>query len=446
MSPSGRLQHLIDHELWERDLGAMPRPQRWLVNTLRMVWVMARDLYDGQINLRAMSLVYTTLLSIVPVLALSFSVAKGLGLHNQLEPLLFQFLEPLGPKGQEMGQKIMGFVQAADAKVLGGIGIALLAWAAVSLIQKVEDGFNFVWRVQQSRNLMRRISGYLGVLITGPLLIVVGLAAAASLMSSKLMQHVAQVGTVGTAIDTAGRLTPYLFVFAAFMVAYMLIPNTKVRWRSAAVGAAIGGALWVWTGMAFAKLGASSTQYDAIYAGFAIVLLLMIWLYLCWLILLFGSQIAFYHQNPRLMTRHRFRLQLGGRLREKLALLVMYLVGAHYWKQQPPWTLESLSDRLRVTGDALETVIARLHGSGLLLAVDEDADSSGFVPARDMSTITLREIVAAVRDPGNHEDHPEHYVQSVARVDQVVDELEGAVANALGQRTLRDLVTSEARA
>jgi membrane protein len=444
MSLLGRFHQPFVHAVWDRDLRELPTLQRWATNSLRMVWVMVRDLYDGQLNLRAMGLVYTTLLSIVPVLALSFSVAKGLGLHNQLEPLLYQVLEPLGPKGDDLGQKIMGFVQAADAKVLGGLGIVLLAWAAVSLLHKIEDGFNFVWRVQQSRNLVRRISGYLGVLITGPLLIVVGLGAAASLMSSKLMRNVSQVESVGSALDTMGLFTPYLFVYAAFMVAYMLIPNTRVNWRSAAIGAVVGGTLWVWVGMIFAKLGASSTQYDLIYSGFAIVLLLMIWLYLCWLILLFGSQIAFYHQNPRLMTRQRFRLQLGGRLREKLALLVMYLIGEHYWKQGPPWTIDALSDRLRVTGDALETVVSRLLGNGLLLAVDEDADSSGFVPSRDMSTITLREIVAAVRDPGNHEDHPEDYVQSVAQVDTVVDELETSVTKALGKRTLRDLVTSEA--
>jgi membrane protein len=446
MSLHARLHQLYVHELWERDLREMPVPQRWLVYSLRMAWVMARDLYDGQLNLRAMGLVYTTLLSMVPVMALSFSIAKGLGLHNQLEPLLYQFLDPLGPKGQDLGHKVMGFVQAADAKVLGGIGIALLAWTAVSLIQKVEDGFNFVWRVEQSRNVVRRASGYLGVLITGPLLIIVSLAAAASLMSSKIMLNVAQVETVGSALITAGRLTPYLFVFAAFLVAYLLIPNTRVRWRSAATGALFAGALWVWTGMIFARLGASSTQYDAIYSGFAIVLLLMIWLHLCWLILLFGAQIAFYHQNPRLMTRQRFRLQLGGRLRERLALLAMCLVGDHYYKQRAPWTLETLSDRLRVTGDALQTVISRLRGAGLLLAVDENAETSGFVPARDMSTISLREIVTAVRDPGKLEDHPEHYVRSTPRVDLVVDEIEAAVTDALGARTLRDLVVGEDQA
>ena len=441
MSLRAKFGQRIVRVLWESDVREESRLHRFGVYVARMTWVMGRELYEGQLNLRAMSLVYTTLLSLVPILALAFSVAKGLGLHKELEPLLYQFLQPLGPKGAEIGDRIMQFVRAADAKVLGGLGVALLAVTAVSLIHKIEDGFNFVWRVQQSRNLVRRVTGYLGVLITGPALMVVALGAAASLTSTRLMKRMATVEPVGIALDALGHLAPYALVFAAFLVAYMLIPNTRVRWRSAAFGALIGGTVWVWTGLAFARLGASSTQYDAIYAGFAIVLLFMIWMYLCWFIVLFGAQIAFYHQNPRLMTRYRFRLQLGGRLREKLALSVMFLVGEHYFRQRPPWTLGGLSDRLRVTGDALETVVARLLDSGLLLLVDEEDEA--YVPARDMATIRLREIVAAVRDPGHKEDHPEHYVRTVAEVDRLVEEVEGSINSTLGARTLRELVAGD---
>lgn len=441
MAALTELADRVVKELWETDVREASRLHRWGVWISRLFYVMGRELYEGQLNLRAMSLVYTTLLSLVPILALSFSVAKGLGLDKELEPLLYQFLQPLGAKGAAIGDQIMGFVHAADAKVLGGLGIALLAFTAVSLIQKIEDGLNFAWRVTHSHNLVRRFTGYLGVLITGPALVVVGLGAAASLMRTKLMKQAVDVGPIGLLLDTLARLAPYALVFAAFLVAYMLIPNTRVRWRSAAFGAAIGGGLWLSTGIAFAKLGQSSTQYDAIYSGFAIVLLFMIWMYLCWFILLFGAQVAFYHQNPRLMTRYSFRLQLGGRLREKLALTAMYLIGDHYYRQRPPWTLVSLSDRLHVTGDALETVVARLRDAGLLLAVeDEDA---GFVPARDMATIHLREIVAAVRDPGQKEDHPEHYVRTVARVERLMAEVESAIGAQLGDRTLRDLVLEE---
>jgi len=443
-TPLAELGQRIVRALWETDVREASRLHRWGVWISRMFYVMGRELYEGQLNLRAMSLVYTTLLSLVPMLALSFSVAKGLGLHKELEPLLYQFLEPIGPKGKDIGDQIMGFVRAADAKVLGGLGIALLAFTALSLIQKIEDGFNFVWRVQQSRNLVRRITGYLAVLITGPALVVVALGAATALMKTKLMKQVVDVGPVGLMVDLFGRVGPYLLVFLGFLVAYVLVPNTRVRWRSAAFGAAIGGALWLGTGLAFARMGASTTQYDAIYSGFAIVLLFIIWMYLCWFILLFGAQVAFYHQNPRLMTRYSFRLQLGGRLREKLALSVMLMVGEHYLKQRPPWTLGALSDRLHVTGDALETVISRLRDAGLLLAVGDEDEA--FVPARDMSTIHLREVVAAVRDPGQREDHPEHYVKSVERVDRLMDEVERAMGAALGERTLRDLVAGEAPA
>lgn len=444
MSALATLGHRIVRELWETDVREASRLHRWGVWISRMFYVMGRELYEGQLNLRAMSLVYTTLLSLVPMLALAFSVAKGLGLHRELEPLLYQFLEPIGPKGKDIGDQIMSFVRHADAKVLGGLGFTLLAFTAVSLIQKIEDGLNDVWRVKQSRHLVRRLAGYLGVLITGPALMVLGLGAAASIMSSKLMKQVVDVGPVGVAVDLLGRLAPYAMVFAAFLVAYLLIPNTKVRWRSAAFGAAIGGALWLATGIAFARMGASSTQYDAIYSGFAIVLLFIIWMYLCWFILLFGAQVAFYHQNPRMMTRYSFRLQLGGRLREKLALSVMLMVGEHYLKQRQPWTLGALSDRLHVTGDALETVVSRLRDAGLLLGIDDEDES--FVPARDMSTILLREIVAAVRDPGQKEDHPEHYVKTVERVDRLMDDVERAMAATLGERTLRDLVAGDAPA
>jgi membrane protein len=429
------------YELWEHDIAGESKLHRGTIITLRMFYVMVRDLHDGQLSLRAMSLVYTTLLSLVPVIALSFSVLKGLGLHSQMEPLLARMLTPLGPKGPDLAHQLFLFVDQIKAGVLGSLGLLLLIYTAVSLVHKLEDSFNSVWRVQQARNMVRRMSGYLATLLLGPLLVIATLGVAATLRDTAMVKGALEISFIGQLAALLGMLLPYAIIVAVFTVVYVSIPNTRVRLHSALVGALVAGILWRWIGLAFAALAGSSTQYDAIYSGFAIVLLFMIWMYVSWLVLLFGAQIAFYAQNPRLMTRYHFRLQLGGRLREKLALLVMYLVGDAYYRQQPPWTLESLSDRLRVTGDALETVAARLSASGLLLGVD--TDNEGFVPGRDMGTIRLREIVAAVRDPGNFEDHPEHYVQSVPAVDSLVGEIEDAITDAFGGRTLRDLVATD---
>jgi len=120
---------------------------RWLINTLRVCYIMVRELATGELNLRAMSLVFTTLLSLVPLIAVAFSVLKAFGVHNQIEPLLLSVLEPLGTKGVEITTNIIGFVQNVKVGVLGSVGVAMLFYTIIALVQKVENAFNFVWRV-----------------------------------------------------------------------------------------------------------------------------------------------------------------------------------------------------------------------------------------------------------------------------------------------------------
>jgi membrane protein len=164
----------------------------------RFVYALARDLAEGQLTLRAMSLVYTTLLSLVPLLAFSFSVLKGFGVHRQVEPLLYEFLQPLGEKGAEITEQIIGFVDNVRGDVLGGIGLALLIYTVISMIQKVEDTFNYIWQVQKSRSLARRFSDYLSVILVGPVLMVTAMGLLATISSSAAMQAIAEVEPFGS--------------------------------------------------------------------------------------------------------------------------------------------------------------------------------------------------------------------------------------------------------
>src|SRR4030067_555993 len=156
--------------LWGRDLGAASALRRRLVHALRMVYAGGRDLAEGQLTLRAMSLVYTTLLSLVPLLALSFSVLKAFGVHNQVRPTLLALLAPMGEKGVEITNQVIGFVDNIKVGVLGALGLGLLIYTVVTLLQKIELSFNFVWRVKSARPLAQRFTQYLSVLMTGPLL------------------------------------------------------------------------------------------------------------------------------------------------------------------------------------------------------------------------------------------------------------------------------------
>jgi membrane protein len=424
--------------LWQHDLRSLHVPRRWFVFSLRMLVVLARQLIKGQLNLRAMSLVYTTLLSVVPLLAVSFSVLKGFGVHNQLEPVLLNFLAPLGPKGVDVANNIIGFVENVRVGVLGSLGLVFLLYTVVSLTQKVEVSFNFVWRVERLRSLAQRFSSYLTVILIGPVLVFTALGVTATVMNTGLVQYLISVEPLGELIVLASKLVPYLLVIAAFTFIYVFIPNTRVKLLPALVGGTVAGVLWQTSGWAFAAFVASSSNYAAIYSGFAILILLLIWLYLSWLILLLGAQVAFYVQYPRYVTRRAVRLDLSSRLRERLALQLMFMVAEHHLKGRDPWTLDSLVQALGLPMQPVSQVLGVLMEAGFISETGEEPPA--YLPRRDIETISLAEVLEVVRSAGEgrlltvqrlpHQDAVEAAVESVRR----------AVQQQLGERTFKDLV------
>ncbi|MDX1444294.1 MAG: YihY/virulence factor BrkB family protein [Gammaproteobacteria bacterium] len=424
--------------LWRDRIEKIERPKRSLVWFLRILAVLRRDLSDGQLALHAMSLVYTTLLALVPLIAFSFSVLKGLGVHNRLEPLLFEQLAQLGPQGNDLGERIMGFVDNVRADVLGSVGLAILIYLIISLVQKIEASFNTVWRVQQPRSLRQRFSDYLSVILIGPLLIAVALGITASLQNSDLVQELLSVQPFGWLAVQFGKILPYLLVIATFAFIYVFIPNTKVRWHNAFLGGLIAGVLWQTVGWVFTNFVAGSGNYVAIYSSFAIVLTSMIWLYLSWLILLIGASVAYYAQNPQQVTRHRTRRLLSNQLREALALEIMYRVGRSFHAREPRWDMDRLSEELNVPGDILDTVTSRLEHHGLLLMTEPP--EMGFVPGTDMESLSLDDILAAVRRDDPEQDHDSGRVRISQEVQDLVERLEGAGREALQDRSLRSMV------
>lgn len=287
-TPASLLESL-DRIIWRSPVEGRPRAQAWLLRYTRMLIVLVRDLAQGQLTLRAMGLVYTTLLSLVPLLALSFSVLKAFGVYNQIRPALLGFLAPLGEKGVEITERIIQFIENINVGVLGSVGLALLLYTAVSLAQKIEEAFNFIWQVSRPRGIGQRFSRYLSALMVGPLLVFSAMGITATAASLGVVREAMNVEAIGWLALQAGRVLPYVLVIGAFTFVYTFMPNTRVRLRPALAGGVVGGILWQSAGWAFALFAASSTRYAAIYSSFAILILFMLWLYLSWLILPFGA-------------------------------------------------------------------------------------------------------------------------------------------------------------
>lgn len=440
---SDQLLDRIQAQLWAPIDPAWPWWRRTGLRCAQYGVALGRELANGELSMRAMSLVYTTLLSLVPLLALSFSVLKALGVHNSMEPVLLNMLAPLGEKAGDITDTVIGFVENIQVGVLGSVGIALLFYTAISMIQKVESSFNRIWRIDRTRRLTQRFGDYLSVLIVGPVLVFSAIGVTASASSNAVVNEIAQIEPIGSIAVVASRLVPYLLIIGAFTFLYAFIPNTRVKLHAAAGGGLLAGVMWESASLAFAEFAASASTYSAVYSGFAILLFLLIWLYVGWLILLVGCQLAFLIHYPGYVRPSTTGEYIGNRTREHVALQVMAMIAQRFVAGDKPLIAEELAGAVGERAEAVHSVIDRLRAAGLLAETDDSP--AGLLPARDLDTLTLACIVDAVRsdraeEPGSA-DTPSPGPHGPVR--REIKAYEAAIDAALDGRTIRDLVNGQ---
>ena len=423
--------------VWGSDSKQLPHFQRMLIQALRISQLVIRDLVDGMLTLQAMSLVYTTLLSIVPLLAVSFSVLKGFGVHNQVEPMLLNLMQPLGDKGVEITQRIIEFVENTKAGVLGSLGLALLFYTVVSLIQKIERSFNYTWRVTEQRPFAQRFSDYLSVVLLGPLLIFTALGVTASISGSAVLQQLHQYETIDWFIRFIGRLIPYLLVITAFTIVYIFVPNTRVKFKSALIAAVVSGVLWETTGWIFASFVVSSAKYAAIYSAFATLIIFMIWLYVCWMILLIGASIAFYVQYPEYRTLQQRNFHLSNRMKERIALLAMSIISGNYYANRDPLTTQQVAKRINITPELVKPIIDQLLNYKVLITTN--GSKPGLLPAQPPEVQKVIDILRVVRKAEEHSGGSVKLLPKFETIEILYEKMNSALDQGFGDVTLKDI-------
>ncbi len=413
-----------------RDLGPPWGP---ILRVVRYPAALIRDLLRGELSVQAMSLAYTTLLSIVPLMVFSFSIIKGLGARGDLRYLLREFFRPLGNGADQLTESVLQFVANMRGDLLGSIGLAFLVYTVISTIQKVESSFNFVWRVDRPRSFARRFVEYLSVMILGPILLALALGLLGSAERSPLAQWAGAIAPLAWLLNAAGRAVPYLLVTIVFTFMYAFIPNTKVRFRSALIGGVSAGIIWALVGQVFTAFIFYSSSLVAVYTGFAIVLTTLIWVYLSWLILLIGAQLAFYLQLPQYLQHGQDPIELNGRDREQVGLAIMYLVARDYSAGNTPWTGTILAEALDIPGIAVAPVLRSLESSGFLLVSEQER----YIPGRDLAGIGLAEILQAVRTAATGRLRVS--LKEIPPAVATLHEVEAAAREALHGRSLKDL-------
>ena len=341
--------------------------------------------------LRASALTYTTILSLIPFLAIAFSVLKGFGVQNLLEPLLQQ----VAGDSEETISRIITYVDNTNVKSIGVVGLLMLVVTVISLLGSIEEAFNAAWGVPENRPLQRRFSDYLSVVVIGPLLLLAATSMNSSLQSQWLVKWLIEHTYLEGTILLLFRMAPYVFIWIAMTFLYIFIPNTKVRLRSAIVGGVLAGTAWQIAQWGYFYFQVGMTNYNAIYGTLAALPSFLVWVFISWLIVLLGLEVVYAHQHRAPCTRHPGTAAQTETIRDMLALSVLLLVCKRFHTGAPPPSPLQLSEELGIPLNEVEELLETLRKLHFLVKVRDDG--MGWLPAREPAFMVLDEVLTALR-------------------------------------------------
>ncbi len=390
----GRLSRFFSEDLWQdpRDAG---RLRIHAYQSLRVILLTIHGFKDHFILLRASALAYSTILAIVPILAIAFSVMKGLGAQTHLERAMIKYLTA---DQEELTSRIFDYIANTDFKVLGAMGTIMLIYAVLVMLGNVEETFNHFWGVTSSRRFVRRLSNYFSLLILGPLVMMISTAMIASFPSSIAAQPLSRFEFFQYALRLFDSMLPKALLWGAFTAMYVLIPNTRVRFIPALIAGVVCGALWEMAFKVFTGFNVGVTNYNKIYGTFSVLPIFIIWLYISWVIVLIGAQLSHAIQNIASLQMESDPGGFSFHQREKSAFMIMLKISEHFHQGLPQMDSASLAKALSIPLRLAQETIQALCDHDLLQAIQ--ADEPMFQPAKNPGLITLYDISRAMRHDG----------------------------------------------
>jgi len=385
-----RWLHFFQIKLWE-ELAGGSRWRELCIIPLRVAVLVWEGRRRHLILLRASALTYVTAISIVPTLAFIFALAKGFGVHHFLEPFLLKYIA-FGQ--EEIIRRIIQYISNTNVKALGSIGFLLVLVSVIGAMGTIERTFNQIWGVQQHRRGFRKVADYLSILAIFPLAVMFSVAMTAAVSSSTIAQKLRLIGPFSQVMDWLFTLGPYVMLWVGFIFLYILAPNTRVRTQSAVIGGFLAGTVWQASLCIYTQFQIGLARYNAIYSGFASLPFFLVWLYVSWVIVLFGAEIVFIHQNLRSFKGTQLLPDASPRYRERLALRAMMKIAHRFYTGGSPWEAAELSRALQVHPALLAEVLSTLQGNKLI--VELLGDGRRFIPARDLEKIFVIDVVTAV--------------------------------------------------
>lgn len=372
----------------------------WTVKTLKIINLSVHSFLDRDLQMRSYALTYNTVLAVVPALAMLFAIARGFGFQNLMQSELFRYF-PAQQKALETAlDYVENYLAQTSQGIFIGIGLVFLLWTLISLMSNVEDTFNHVWRITNTRSLQRKFTDYTALFLLLPVLMVC--SAGISIFMSDAVQHVFEGNPLSPMMHRLLGFMPTVISWMVFTAAYWMIPNTKVKFKYALFAGVLAGTLFQVVQWLFVTGQVYVSKYNAIYGSFAFLPLMLVWMQLSWLITLSGVVLTYACQNFDTFAYRDKAKDISQTYSNQMAIAVLALATKKFKQRQQPLTSQELIDDYGIPGVLAEKILTRLQDAGLLTAINNGKDDTiAYNPAYDPDDLTVNTATNALTDTGN---------------------------------------------
>jgi len=424
-------------DIWRTDDSNMSSRRRGVFHILKILIIAVRGFVGNRVAVRASALTYFTLLSVVPIVALAFAIAKGFGLDGMVENLIRNSFAANPDTADYLISFSSSMLENTKGGLIAGIGIIMLMYTVFELLNKVEASFNFIWNIKNDRPFLRKITDYMTIMVFTPILLIVA-SSATFFVRAKLGEYFADY--LAPVWTTLFKIVPYLLMSIVFTLVYLIMPNTKVNVKSALSAGVITGVAfqaWQWIYVTF-QVGVS--EYGAVYGSFAALPLFLLWLQTSWIIVLLGCMIAYSVQNVNHYSTELTAGNISTRLMKRVSMLLMTKITKNFAESKPPKDAVTWSEELKISQKLFAHAAQRLQDVGLLVEVRNDGGGSPiYIPAIDIANITVDTICSRIDAYGEDDNFPLQMSGDLERIDRLAAEGEKAMRDVLDKKLVKDI-------
>jgi membrane protein len=389
--------------IWRTPLSEISKGKTFLLKQLRIFVLAARGFSNDKVQLQASALTFYSLLSVIPIAAIAFAIAKGFGLEENLKQLIFEKFQSQEQVLIWMQTEAENAIKATQGGYIAGVGIIILFWSVMSLLNHIESSFNHIWQIRSSRPWYRKFTDYLTILLIAPVFIILS-SGITGFIITKLpdyMHNAPILDFFKPVISFLVQFAPYLINWVALTILFIIMPNAKVKFVPALISGIIAGTILQGIQWLYIDLQFGITKLSTIYGSFAAVPLFIIWLQSSWIIVLLGAEISFANQNVSRYEMESEALNISNYQKRALVLMIMHMIIRNFTLGEKPISAEYIAVNLKIPVRLARDILQDLSNVNLVSIIHENEQKERlYQPALDINRLTVSYVFSRLDKKG----------------------------------------------